>query len=106
MLVGLGIVETTDHGPDGVDRGVDGLDDDGAALVGPHQVGMAASGGFWKREAELSGGDGKEETVVFGADEGVGDGGGIEAVKLRGRLHFEYSEVWEARGGLDGLGWG
>ncbi|KAK6929514.1 hypothetical protein RJ641_005719 [Dillenia turbinata] len=38
VLVGLGVVEPADDGPDGGDGGVYGLHDDGAALVGTHHV--------------------------------------------------------------------
>lgn len=73
VLVCLGIVEMPDPRPHDVDRGIDGLDDDKAALVGPHRVGMLASGSFWKQKAELSKG---EEKAVCGLLQMVGCGYG------------------------------
>ena len=49
VLVGLRVIEAADDGPHGGDWGVDGLDHDGAALVGPHHVAVVASRGIWYR---------------------------------------------------------
>lgn len=54
VLVGLRVVESPDHRPDGGDRGGDFLDHGGAGLVGPHRMRMVDGHGFRHLEPFLS----------------------------------------------------
>ncbi|KAF7816519.1 hypothetical protein G2W53_030488 [Senna tora] len=114
MLVRLRLVEAPHHRPHRLHGGLDGLDHHGAALVGPHHVRVEANRGVRnRRESELRGGEGDDETAatgrLFGAVEAVGDGGfcvgeGVESFKMSRRRHFlvvyvckkkEGREIWE-----------
>lgn len=110
MLVGLGVIEASNDGPHGGDRRVDGLDHDGAALVGSHGVRVLANhrvrhhrdggefGGIERHDEAARGR--RLRLSVPGAVQG---GGGIEWVKLEGGRHVNSSpeSVSPARGLLE-----
>ena len=65
VLVGLGLVEASDEGPDGVWRRVDALGEEGGALAGADEVGVVlGDGGDEGGELERGEAGGRVEVVV------------------------------------------
>lgn len=85
VLVGLGVVESADDGPDGGDGSGDLLGDGGAALVGVEEVGVV--GGEW----EGHGGRGSGPRVVILEVAMGGCGGVVDSVKKEGR----FGRIWK-----------
>lgn len=93
VLVGLGVVEAADDGPDGGDGGGDGLGHRGAALVGAHRVGVVVDGVVWDGYRRVDylvichcwGDGGGSGGGVGGASGGVG---GVDSLELKRRRHF------------------
>lgn len=84
VLVGLRLVESTDHRPDGRDGSVDGMDHGGAALVGPEGVVVVVGHQVWywvdsvaRKSVDLGG-----FMAVEGSGCGVLNIGGMGSVEL------------------------
>lgn len=65
VLVGLWAVEAADDGPDGGERGVDALGEEGGALGGAHKVGVVEDDGGLERVELFWGEVGGEGEVVL-----------------------------------------